>query len=137
MWLRVLTGLVVCAPLCAAWPCNANLTSKTWTLPAYPGTSDWPENSAGLSNFDDRPSTGLALGDGGVISYALAQGVFRALNDLGIIGNVKYVAGVNGGDWAATVFNYYGRGQTDVAANDTELLGTTYTAENSTMSALV
>jgi len=107
-----------------AWSPGANLDVTSYTLPDYLNTGfAWPETSANLAGFDSRPNTGLAISGGGTLAYSLGMGVFRGLNELGLIGNVKYLAAVSGGSWASSSFMHYGRGQEGFASSDDQFLG--------------
>ena len=85
---------------------HAALSGGMFKLPDYLNTGfAWPETTANLTGFDSRPNTGLAISGGGTLAYSLGMGVFRGLNELGLIGNVKYLSAVSGasaGGWAAT-----------------------------------
>eukprot|EP01041_Mallomonas_annulata_P001795 gene1795-3484_t len=79
-------------------------------------TSDFPEIDIGT--FSGRPNTAISFSGGGSRSFISSIGILSALRELGLIENIRYVAGVSGGSWAAAVFTY-----SSVAKNDQELLG--------------
>lgn len=52
------------------------------------------------------PNTGLCVSGGGFRAYTVAMGVFRALADLDMMKDVRYLVGVSGGAWATSAFTY-------------------------------
>ena len=70
----------------------------------YPVSSDFPEST--FSEVNSKPNTGIAFSGGGSRSFAASIGYLAGLNKLGLMGNVRYIAGISGGAWATSVFTY-------------------------------
>mmetsp|Transcript_20874 Transcript_20874/g.35177 ORF Transcript_20874/g.35177 Transcript_20874/m.35177 type:complete len:563 (+) Transcript_20874:55-1743(+) len=70
------------------------------------------------TNIMARPNTGIAFSGGGARSYLASTGYLAALNELGLMDNVRYVSGISGGNWATLGYMY---AQNEV--DDSVLLG--------------
>jgi hypothetical protein len=84
------------------------LNVKFWEVPQS-NNFDLPEVSDPNLAYEvikDRPSCGIAFSGGGTVSAALAPGFLKALEDLGIMKNVKYISGVSGGTWGTAPYCY-------------------------------
>ena len=62
----------------------------------------WPELSE--PDIRARPNTGICFSGGGSRAYVAALGQLAALRELGLLEEVRYVAGVSGGAWATAVY---------------------------------
>lgn len=81
------------------------LNVNAWqSASAYPKASDYPESS--LPEINSRPSTAISFSGGGSRSFTAAMGYLGGLNELGLIDKVRYIGGISGGSWAASVFTY-------------------------------
>lgn len=97
---------------------NKILRAKAYkSVNKYPLKSEYPENS--LKELNNRPSTGISFSGGGSRSFTASIGYLSALNDLNLIKNIKYINGISGGSWAASVFTY----AQNIIDNDKILLG--------------
>jgi len=70
---------------------------------------EWPElpaASAAAEGLDGPENVGVAFSGGGTRSAAAALGQLRALDALGWIGRLRYVAAVSGGAWTAVPFTF-------------------------------
>ena len=105
----------------------AELTAKVWQS-TQQGTSviyNYPEVD------HVRPqSTALCFSGGGSRSYIASLGYMRALSDMGLMDNVRYITGISGGSWASSVYTY------SQHASDEEFLGDIVPPENITRAGL-
>lgn len=69
-----------------------------------PQFNDFPE--ASLSVLQAKPNVGIAVSGGGARAFAASLGYLSALNQLGLLKNVKYLSGISGGGWATLSFLY-------------------------------
>jgi len=93
------------------------LDARAWRgapgdLPPYPEMS--------LPELTSRGSNAVCFSGGGSRAYSAALGQMKALLDLGVIDNVRYLNGISGGAWAASVISY---APESYAATDSDLLG--------------
>lgn len=65
----------------------------------------WPEEQ--VPSVRAKPPNGLCFSGGGSRSYVGAMGVLRALTDLGLMGQIRYLGGASGGGWAASAYTYF------------------------------
>ena len=70
-------------------------------------------------------NNGVCFSGGGTRSLTATMGQLRALQQLNLIENIRYISCVSGGSWACTTFTYYQEG----ANNDDEFLGMSLTKE--------
>lgn len=85
-----------------------------WTIPK--GDNFFPErddDELKVPELADRPNTGIAFSGGGTRSAAATLGQLRGLNELNLLGKVRYISCVSGGSWACTPFTYLPNGWTD------------------------
>lgn len=54
-----------------------------------------------------KPNVGVTFSGGGSRSYTLTTGTLAAFHELGMMGNVKYIAGSSGGSWGIGVYSFY------------------------------
>ncbi|VAW60527.1 hypothetical protein MNBD_GAMMA11-477 [hydrothermal vent metagenome] len=90
---------------------KASVTASSGTEYSFPEKT--PEFLASTSNC------GICFSGGGTRSLAACMGQMRALNELGVLQNARYISCVSGGSWASAAYTYYRAGPAD----DTELLG--------------
>jgi len=70
---------------------------------------EWPElsaESAASEGLDGRENVGVAFSGGGTRAAAAALGQLRALDSLGWIGRLRYIAAVSGGAWTSIPFTF-------------------------------
>ena len=82
------------------------LNAKYWEAPSS-NQADFPENSdpeLAYQPIQNRPNCGIAFSGGGTVSAALAPGFIKALEDLDLMKNVKYISGVSGGTWGTSAY---------------------------------
>ena len=87
---------------------SKKLNVQYWTVPAS-GSFVFPEVSDSNLSYDPikgRPNCGIAFSGGGTVSAALAPGFIKALEDLGLMKNVRYISGVSGGTWGTAAYCY-------------------------------
>jgi len=84
---------------------------STFSVKAWP--SSWIENNGfpedNLNSFQDshgQRNVGVAFSGGGTRSAACTLGQLKALHDLDIMKDVKYISAVSGGAWAATPYTF-------------------------------
>ena len=93
----------------------------------FPQQSDFPE----VSTLSSRRNTAIGFSGGGIRAYTAALGQLRALWELGLLQNTRYVGGVSGGAWA-TLVSIYAQNITDYGV----LLGEISKPEDLTLSRL-
>jgi len=108
------------------------LQARVWAatrgdVTAYP----WPEQSNSLGLFSRTKNVGVAISGGGSRSYSAGFGQLRALRDLGVLPEVRYLSGTSGGGWLAGVYTYH-----QLGVDDDELLGSTPAPGSLTMERL-
>lgn len=138
----LLPALCFGAAMRAEGPSSAtlNVTTSVWFgSESTPLEQIFPELS--LPEIQAKRNTGLAFSGGGVRSFSLSLGYLRALSDLGLVKDTRYITGISGGSWATAVYTYYRRGATitkgnKVAASDAELLGDVTPPANITLAGL-
>jgi hypothetical protein len=111
-----------------AWVLNQSAFADASSLLAL----RWPEDD--LDDVGGKPATAITFSGGGTRSYMASLGYLRALADLGLLQNVKYIAGVSGGSWATTAFVFFQRGVR--AAGVLDFLGPIAAPSTLTMDAL-
>lgn len=82
----------------------------------WPDASDFPEYYD--PHIKSRPSTGIAFSGGGSRAYVAALGYLRGLTELDVMKNIRYIDGISGGSWAATVYTW-----SQLGVPDSTLLG--------------
>jgi hypothetical protein len=81
----------------------ANFKAKAFQSSSdYPTPSDFPE----LELLKSKPNTAIAATGGGSRAYVAFLGYLAGLNELGLMGNVRYIGGISGGAWATTTYSY-------------------------------
>jgi len=85
----------------------------TQSLSKYVLPSDFPEH-----RVLKTPSRSISFSGGGSRSYVASIGVLSALTKHDIIKQIRYIGGVSGGAWAATVYTY-----SQLLVHDSILLG--------------
>jgi hypothetical protein len=75
------------------------------------------------------PSTAVAFSGGGTRAFTAAIGQLAALNELGLLKDVRYIAGISGGSWATATFSFAQLGEYGVAEDDAQLLGPIFQPE--------
>ncbi len=86
----------------------SKITARYWQMPVS-DQSGFPENSDPELTYkaiQNRPNCGIAFSGGGTVSAALAPGFIKALEDTGLMKNVKYISGVSGGTWGTAAYCY-------------------------------
>ena len=79
-----------------------------------------------------KKNVGVCFTGGGTRAMVAAFGQMRALHDLGLMNQARYISGISGGNWATHIFSWYQPGAPGVAANDAQLLGPIIAPENIT-----
>ena len=104
---------------------------KAWQAadPSWPVPSDFPELDD--DNLKRRPSTGVAFTGGGSRSYLASAGYMAALEELGLVPNIRYITGISGGAWFTMCYTY-----SKEEVSDAILLGPIVSPENFTRSVL-
>ena len=95
---------------------NNNLNIQAWSGSAYPKPENFPEKRT--LDAKGLPSTALSISGGGTTAFNIAMGVLSVLNDNDLLKYVRYLGGVSGGGWAASVYTY-----TQNTKNDKVFLG--------------
>lgn len=81
----------------------ANFNAKAFqSSNDYPKPSDFPE----VDLLKSKPNTAIAATGGGSRAYTAFLGYMAGLNELGLMGNVRYIGGISGGAWATTTYSY-------------------------------
>ena len=86
----------------------SKITARYWQGPVN-DQSDFPENGDPELTYQaiqNRPNCGIAFSGGGTVSAALAPGFIKALEDLKLMKNVRYISGVSGGTWGTAAYCY-------------------------------
>eukprot|EP00947_MAST-08B_sp_MAST-8B-sp1_P004170 g4170.t1 len=104
---------------CSWWSCwwsrptpsfNARVwTSESWNGNGHEGIDDyaWPEQQLpGWGTTDGTKNVGIAVSGGGTRSYAAGFGQVRGLYATGLLGQVRYMAGISGGAWLTSNYIY-------------------------------
>jgi len=84
------------------------IAPRFWQVPAS-NQFQFPEVSDTDLIYDpiiSRPNCGIAFSGGGTVSAALAPGFLKALEDLDLMKNVRYISGVSGGTWGTAAYCY-------------------------------
>ena len=89
-----------------------HVKAKTWK---YSNDFEFPEKKYIDTN---KKNIGIAFSGGGNRSASLTIGYLRALHDLDLIKNVKYISSVSGGSWATIPYTYH-----DKSIRDETFLG--------------
>lgn len=112
----MLFSLVVVLAVVFSITSEASLNAKLWQSADgnFVNAGDFPESSLLAS----RPNTAIGFTGGGARAYTAAIGQLAALNELGLIPNIRYIGGISGGAWATTTFSYSQR-----KVDDSVLLG--------------
>jgi hypothetical protein len=85
---------------------------KAWQAAGeFPVPSDFPEMSD--ENVKNRPSTGIAFTGGGSRSYLASAGYMAALEELGLVPNIRYITGISGGAWFTMCYTFAQEGVSD------------------------
>jgi hypothetical protein len=100
------------------------LEAKVWR--STPASFNYPE----VPDYVRPQSTALCFSGGGSRSYTASLGYLRALTDMGLMKNVRYITGISGGSWASAVYTY------SQHADDAEFLGDIVPPENITEAGL-
>lgn len=70
----------------------------------YPETD--PNSPFCYQPIMNRPNSGICVSGGGSVSASLIAGYYAALQQLGIMNNLRYISGVSGGTWGSAPFVY-------------------------------
>eukprot|EP01031_Cornospumella_fuschlensis_P041033 gene41033-50056_t len=98
----MLLAVLIVALATAFQGCQA-LSARAWqSLNKFPTAGDFPETEL----LKDRPNTAIAFTGGGSRAYTASIGHLAALNQLGLLKNVRYIGGISGGAWATMVYTY-------------------------------
>mmetsp|Transcript_13113 Transcript_13113/g.12707 ORF Transcript_13113/g.12707 Transcript_13113/m.12707 type:complete len:569 (-) Transcript_13113:163-1869(-) len=62
----------------------------------------FPENQY----IQSRPNVAIGFSGGGSRAFVAAAGQISALNELSLLGNIKYIGGISGGAWATIIVSY-------------------------------
>ena len=100
------------------------LNAKVWQ--STPRGNEMSYNYPEIPDYVRPQSTAICFSGGGSRSYTASLGYMRALSDMGLMDNVRYITGVSGGSWASAVYTY------SQHANDEEFLGDIVLPENIT-----
>ena len=90
--------------------CSECLLAQVWTIPPNEWRPDrlaqerFPET--GSVSLEGRADLGIAFSGGGTRSATATMGELRGLKQLGWLDQVKYIASVSGGTWAAGAYVY-------------------------------
>lgn len=99
---------------------------KAWQAASnFPVPADFPELSD--ENVNGRPNTGIAFTGGGSRSYLASAGYMAALEELGLVPNIRYITGISGGAWFTMSYTY-----SREAVSDDIFLGPIVNPENFT-----
>lgn len=101
--------LVSLAGLCGCQ--QLKVTARVWN-PASPASSDddrllYPETeNPAAYGLEGKADLGICFSGGGTRSAAASLGQMRALEELGIMRRVRFIAGVSGGGWAVIPYSF-------------------------------
>ena len=65
-----------------------------------------PQDKLHYQALVGRPNSGVCISGGGTVSASLIAGYFKALDDLGLMEQIRYISGVSGGAWGSIPFAY-------------------------------
>lgn len=83
---------------------------------------EFPESS--LDALEKKRNVGVAVSGGGTRSATCFAGQLRALHEIGVLNDVRYISAVSGGAWAATPYTFFGsRSEEHRGINLTQFLG--------------
>eukprot|EP01061_Rhynchopus_euleeides_P045024 TRINITY_DN7957_c0_g1_i1.p1 TRINITY_DN7957_c0_g1~~TRINITY_DN7957_c0_g1_i1.p1 ORF type:complete len:886 (+),score=312.20 TRINITY_DN7957_c0_g1_i1:84-2741(+) len=84
------------------------------------GAFDYPEQGADGEGLRRRTAnSGVCFSGGGMRAYCSTWGQLRALHHLGLLPKTRYISGVSGGNWGASVYTFRDRSM----CSDTDFLG--------------
>ena len=81
-----------------------NWNVKAWSGESFPTKDFFPET--GILDKKGKPSTAIAFSGGGVNAYSNAVGIIAALNKLGVLKHIRYIAGTSGSAWFTGAYTY-------------------------------
>mmetsp|Transcript_22682 Transcript_22682/g.49684 ORF Transcript_22682/g.49684 Transcript_22682/m.49684 type:complete len:571 (-) Transcript_22682:35-1747(-) len=81
----------------------AGLQAKAWRGDAHE-QPHWPELD--LPEIASRPSTAVCFSGGGTRAMVAALAQMKALQELDLIKNTRYISGISGGSWATSIIAY-------------------------------
>ena len=113
--------LIVCVAIAFFDSCNNSCWKKDTTVPGKQkpttlnvrywkvadGDFKYPEihdKELKYTPILNRPSCGICISGGGTVSASLSTGYFKALKDLDLMKNLRYIAGVSGGTWGSAPY---------------------------------
>ena len=116
--------LLVAATLIACAIGYGQATDATINFKAWQQTQDGKFTFPELEDeiVQSKADVGIAFTGGGSRAMIAALGQLAALQELGLLKDIRYITGVSGGSWATSLFSYYTPSE-DGARNDAELLG--------------
>jgi hypothetical protein len=89
--------------------CSNNVTGKVWPHAQNEVTHNYPERPYISNKGGDGLTRGIVFSGGGSRSATLTLGQLRALNELGYLDKVGYMAAVSGGSWGSLPYIFYDR----------------------------
>merc|ERR1719483_759639 len=104
---------------------QAAVQSRLWTEGTFPEQS--------LPSLNKKSNTGIAISGGGSRSMACAIGEIRALMDLGLMDDVRYISTISGGSWATVGYLFNERVKSHFGITDADFLGEIIPPEKLTM----
>lgn len=103
MLLSFLVAAVIVS-LCIDSSYATDLNIHAWSGSSFPNAATFPEKAT--LDAKNLPSTALSFSGGGATAFNIAMGILSVLNSADLIKNIRYIGGVSGGAWAASVYTY-------------------------------
>ena len=107
----IVLALSVCSTLHFATATSEDIElSRKWDVKAwqstaeYPTATDFPEMQD--ETINQRPNVGIAFTGGGSRSYLASAGYMAALQELDLVKNIRYIAGISGGSWFTYCYTF-------------------------------
>jgi len=101
--------LLTCVLLVQSFLSGVNGAEESFDALAYQSVGDieftFPEQE--YASVLSRPNVGVTFSGGGDRSFLATTGTLAAFHELGLVDNIRYIAGSSGGSWGASVYTFF------------------------------